>query len=162
MQEALYNSESLKGRILDYDHKAKVLRRIHSNKLARTSRWNNVLNFSTITVSAFVTFFAYFGITRIHDLFLKNVLDEEKLGFLFNVLVLILLIASFLQITLSLGEKSLAHLTSVRLLTEFLTDLDDLKVLQDLPSDLMTPLIFNWHITMAEPAVTLSGVAYCS
>jgi hypothetical protein len=27
---------------------------------------------------------------------------------------------------------------------------------------LMTPLIFNCHITMAEPAVTLADVAYCS
>jgi hypothetical protein len=44
--------------------------------------------------------------------------------------------------------------------TKFCTEIHSL--LQEAVEQLMTPLIFNCHITMAEPAVTLADVAYCS
>ena len=131
MNDGLYDEEARQSRISDYKHKAKVLRQIHSNKLAGRSKSNAILNYSTIFASAFVTFFAFFGVDKIHELFLQGRLDLKILAFVFNIFILVLLIISFLQITLRLGEQALRHLSSVQMLTEFITDLDDLKIMKN-------------------------------
>jgi hypothetical protein len=132
MSSGNYDEDAIKHRVATYEHKARVLRQIHSNKLASSTKWNALLNYSTVVVSSMVTFFTFFGVDNIHDIFLKNIVDMRQLGFTFNLLLLSLLIASFLQITLRLGEQALGHLSSVRALTDFLTDLDDLKLQKNL------------------------------
>ena len=86
-------------------------------------------------MSALVTFFTFFGIESLHDLFLKDLINIKQLNFVFSLLLLALLIASFLQITLRLGEEALGHLSSVRALTDLQTDLDDLKRQTNLTQD---------------------------
>jgi hypothetical protein len=135
MSGAYYDGEALRGRIGDYEHKAKVLRQIHSNKLAKATRRNAALNYSMVVVSSLVTFFTFFGIENIYGMFLSNIVDVKRLNFAFGLLLLALLIASFLQITLRLGEQALGHLGSVRALTDFITDLDDLKLQKNLTPD---------------------------
>jgi hypothetical protein len=135
MSDSHYDEKALKGRVADYDHKAKVLRQIHSNKLANATMWNAVLNYSTVIVSALVTFITFFGVENLHDMFLNGLIDIKHFNFAFNLLLLALLIASFLQITLRLGEQALGHLSSVRALTDLITDLDDLKLQNKLTPD---------------------------
>ncbi|HUZ92187.1 MAG TPA: hypothetical protein VMU78_09845 [Methylocella sp.] len=130
-----YDEASLKGRVQDYGHKAKVLRQIQSEKLRRSSFWNNVLNYSTVIISAFVTFLTFFGVKNLHMLFLSNFISLDRLDFLLSFFIFLLLIASFLQMTLNLGEKSLVHLAAIRELTDFLTTLDDLSVSHGIPPE---------------------------
>lgn len=135
MSSGHYDEKARQTRVSDYEHKAKVLRQIHSNKLASCSKFNAVLNYSTVVASAFVTFFTFFGVDKVHDLFLEGRVDLKMLEFVFNIFLLFLLILSFLQITLRLGERALRHLSSVEMLTEFITDLDDLKLMKNVDSD---------------------------
>jgi hypothetical protein len=79
-----FDEASLKDRVKDYAHKAKVLRQIQSDKLRNSRFWNNILNYSTIIVSAFITFLTFFGVKNIHSLFLTNYISLDRLDFLFN------------------------------------------------------------------------------
>jgi uncharacterized protein len=130
-----YNEQALKARALDYTHKAKVLRQIQSAKLASSTFWDNVLNYSTVIASTAVTVLTFFGVKNLHALFFADYMSLEKLDFTFNLFVFILLIAAFLQMTLNLKEKSLAHLRSIRELTDFITMLDDLELLKGVPPE---------------------------
>lgn len=135
MNDWNYDEEALQKRIADYMHRAKVLRQIHSNKLMRTSLANILFNYFTILVSVLITFLAFFGVQNLYGLFFQNIFSFKQMEFFFNLLVLVLLILAFLQMTLSLGEKSNVHLGSVKMLTEFITDLDDLALMKNVKHD---------------------------
>src|SRR5436309_2912101 len=116
MTAAPSDEDALRQRLLDYRRKAKVLRQINSNKMLKTRRKENLLDYGTIVVSLVLTFMAFFGVQRIHTMFLGNIIDLGKLELMFNCLVLVVLILSFMQITLKFGEKELEHLNSIKVL----------------------------------------------
>jgi hypothetical protein len=125
-----YDEGALRRRAGEYEHKAKVLRQIQSEKLASAAFWDNALNYSTIIISAAVTVLTFFGVKNLHALLFSHV-NYDVMEFLFNVLVFFLLIAAFLQMTLNLRERSLAHLRAIRDLTDFITLLDDIRLIKD-------------------------------
>ena len=136
-----YDHSGFMERVAEYKHKAKVLRQIHSNKMKSFGTSKSILDYGTVIASLCLTFLAFFGIQRLHTLFLANVITFNALEFVFNVLILVVLILSFMQMTLKLGEKQVDCLNSVKILTHFITDLDDLAVLKD-----VTPQESEAHI----------------
>ena len=83
----------------------------------------------------YMTFSAFFGVKRIHNLFLQNYIDLDVLDFTFSIFVMILLVASFLQVILRLGERALRHLASAQMLTDLITDWDDLKIMRNIDAN---------------------------
>lgn len=129
-----YDHSGLVDRVKEYKNKAKVLRQIHSNKLRSTERRAMLLDYGTFAASLFLTFFSVVGVQQLHGMFFSTH-NVKTVEFAFNVIVVAVLVFSFLQIALRLGEKKVDFLNAVKALTHFITDLDDILAQQNLSPD---------------------------
>jgi hypothetical protein len=83
-----FDETALQKRVRDYIHKSRVLRQIQSGKLQRTSRWSFVLDYTTIGVSAIITFTTFSGVSKVYNLFFTNYIGLDRLEFAFKGLSL--------------------------------------------------------------------------
>jgi len=114
-----------------YRRRAEVLRQIHSLKLSRYQRRDNITRVSLVTISVALTFIGFMGTARLRSVFHAppGVVDP-----IFDILLLGLVIAVIVEAIYRFGERAGAHQRSIVVLTGFLTELDDMLQLR-IPGD---------------------------
>ena len=153
--------ETLDRYIARYREKASVLRKIHSDRAKsrwRANLWYTVL---TITAGAAITFLGFMGPDRLLEsasslrqsalpgntqpvafaasqVVATAMLNKQSFDFLFNVAVLVLFIASLLNLIFRWKEEYTAHFQGVVSLTKFTNWLDELRLLGIPPGDVST------------------------
>jgi hypothetical protein len=123
------------ARALEYRKKAARLRHIHSLKLTRYRRLANFTTALLVALSATVTFFGFSGLTRLRSYarWLIPHISATGTEFMFNVLLLLVVVLVILDLVYRFGERASAHNHAVVMLANFVNDLDDR--LEGAPSD---------------------------
>jgi hypothetical protein len=120
-------SEDLRTRCAVLGHKCVLLRQIHSNRLNHYKLYDNALNLGTISVASFLTFIGFFGLDKI-DLLINLIYPATKeiveLGY--NLAVFFVLLFSLFNVAFQFKEKVFSHWRAINLITDFVTDLDDI------------------------------------
>lgn len=112
-----------------YKHKALVLRQIHSDKLTWATRANFGFTILIITATVVFTFAAVVGIPTVHEM-LFSAFEEKQIEFANNVIIVMIVLLSIAQLIFNYPEKISTHLNSVKRLTEFMVDLDDILLIR--------------------------------
>ncbi|WP_165307445.1 nucleotidyltransferase family protein [Agromyces binzhouensis] len=118
-----------------YVRRARVLRQIQSNKASRAQRlevWYLVI---TVLVATLVSVIGFAGVDRIAELLAPAPTDALDLvpavETVFNIAVLVVLIATLVGLVFRFGERANRHYRSLEVLTEFMRDCTDLVEMHD-------------------------------
>ncbi|HRX95815.1 MAG TPA: nucleotidyltransferase family protein [Bacteroidales bacterium] len=114
-------------RIIEYKHKSKILRQIHSNKARFYRKINNGQSIITVIVSSFITFMGFYGISNLHVLINKVVnIDISVFEFLFNLFVFILFVNVILHLVFYFNKKQNEAEKAIVMLTSLVNETTDL------------------------------------
>jgi hypothetical protein len=112
-------------RVLEYRKKAARLRHIHSLKLTRYRRLANLTTALLVALSATVTFFGFSGLTRLKSYarWLIPHISATGTEFMFNVLLLLVVVLVILDLVYQFRERAGAHNHAVVILANFVNRL---------------------------------------
>jgi hypothetical protein len=136
-----FDAEAVKKRASSYRKKAKVLRQINSNKMGSCRRWKKFYDLSIFVPTLILTFFSFYGLEKVHENFVSKLISQQVLNLSYNILILFVLVLSALQMASRLGEQEVEHFGTVKKLTDFITDLDDIIELTSIPKEMCSKII---------------------
>jgi len=114
------------NRLIKYRHKAKVLKKIQSDKMAKYHSINTIQMFISVIVSSLITFIGFAGFNRVKsyvDIFFDMNLNSIEL--FFNAVIFLLFINTMLQLVFQIQRKETDCEKAVLQLATFINDIDD-------------------------------------
>lgn len=114
-------------RLADFRQKAVLLRQIHSDKMHTYATLDAILNYGTLLAAAFATFLGFFGVEKAVETVTGWQLSPQSIGLSYNMIVFALLILSITTTASSLKSKEFIRWRSIIKLTEFITEIDDMR-----------------------------------
>lgn len=127
-------SSAVRDAVDDYIRRARVLRQIQSNKAHRADIWERVYLVLTVLVTTVVSVIGFAGADRISVILNR---DDRTQGFrstietIFNISVLLVLIATLVGLVFRFGERANRHYRSLEILTDFMRDCTDQIAMHD-------------------------------
>lgn len=115
-------------RLSEYKEKCIVLKKIQSNKAKFYRRFNNIQNFLTVFVSAFITFIGFSGTKQICEnlnLIFHSEFDEKIINMIFNLLVFILFFSVVFHLVFQFGAKQTDSEKAIGLLSSLINEIDN-------------------------------------
>jgi uncharacterized membrane protein len=118
-------------RLNDYKKKCKVLKQIQSNKALFYRRINNIQNFITVFVSAFITFIGFSGTGTIKE-YLQILTNNQQINvywiqMVYNILVFILFFVVIFHLVFQFNSKQTESERAISLLSDLINEIDDLS-----------------------------------
>lgn len=113
-----------------YKEKCNILKQVHSNKKAQFDLCTTAFNVSTIIASLILTTIGFINKDILYEVFMAGTNKEDSLrlfDFIFNCIVLIVLILSILNLIYRFQDKSFEHNRSIILLSNILRDIQETK-----------------------------------
>src|SRR5687768_9843321 len=104
------------ARLDSYREKCDVLKQIHSNRSLVNKTWYAVVNIIIIISSIVVTSFGFLGADKLSKFFTGNT-DNGVFDMVWNIIVLILLIISVVNISIRFQERYFDHYRAVIVLS---------------------------------------------
>lgn len=127
-------SPDLRDSIVAYIRRARILRQIQSNKANRADKLDRVYLIVTVVVATIVSVIGFAGTDRIAALLGGESQGESLRPFVeavFNVAVLLVLVATLVGLVFRFGEHANRHYRSLEVLTDFMRDCTDQVALHD-------------------------------
>ncbi|AFA49868.1 nucleotidyltransferase family protein [Acetobacterium woodii] len=120
----------MRERLQNYKHKCNVLKQIQSNKALFNRRLNNIQNFITVFVSAFITFIGFSGVDKIKEyielVFVDRLVDINNIQMIYNILVFVLFLVVIFHLVFQFNSKQTDAEKAVSLLSSLINEIDDL------------------------------------
>lgn len=123
----------------DYARKARILRRIMSNKAAHYKRMNTGFSIATVVIASLVTFIGFYGVDRFYSVLNGSIFPAvslEVFSFIFNLVTFLLVVLIFVQIFFRYGERQSEAERAIVSLSSFINMVRDKSISSQQPGAL--------------------------
>jgi hypothetical protein len=113
--------------INNYRHKAKILRKIHSNNATKYRKINTIYSVTTIVVSSLITFIGFYGLDKLSCLLnLRTQFEKNVLEFVFSFSIFLLFVSVISHLVFQFSKKQSDANRAIVLLTSFINETNDI------------------------------------